>query len=184
MNKKPLIFLEGEDPSSARKRLISIVKNVPLSYRKWIASYYPDAFVRREYLKSIGVIFSDDSSFVNIGFIPIPNSPSSTHVRIGKNISIAPNVVCVTGSDANNGVEINTHPYVAQHLTKEEGITIEDEVWIGANVTILPGVTIGKCAVIGAGCVMAKNADPFGIYAGVPGKKIGDVRKWDGYENE
>ena len=173
------MFLEGEDSSEARDRLLSTIDDMPLSYRKWIASYYPDAYVRREYLKSIGVVFADDSSFVNIGFVPVPNSPGNTHVRIGKNVSVAPNVVCVTSSNANNGVEINKHLYVLKHLTREGDIIIEDESWIGANVTIFPGVTVGRCAVIGAGCVLTRDAEPFGIYAGIPGKKIGDVRQWD-----
>lgn len=176
---EPLLFREDEDPLEARERLISIVGKVPLSYRKWIASFYPDAFVRREYLKSLGVIFADDSSFVNMGFTPVPNSPSDTHVYIGKNVSVASNVVCVTSSNANNGDVINSFSYVSDRLTTKGDIVISDEAWIGASVTILPGVTIGRCAVIGAGCVMTKDADPYGIYVGVPGKKIGDVRKWD-----
>lgn len=174
----PVIDL-GKDPKEAREWLLQNVKEVPLSYRKWLATYYPDAYVRREYLKSIGVVFADETSFVNIGFLPVPNSPSKTHVRIGSHVSVAPNVVCVTESDANNGSEISMHPYVMKKLTKGDDIVIEDEAWIGANVTILPGVTIGRCAVIGAGCVMANNAEPYGIYVGVPGKKIGDVRQWD-----
>lgn len=173
------LFREGEDPLEARRRLVGAVADVPLSYRKWIASYYPDAHVRREYLKSIGVVFADDTSFVNMGFTPVPNSPSSTHVRIGRNVSVAPNVTCVTSSNANNGIEINAHPYVSEQLTKEGDVVIEDEAWIGAGAVVLPGVTIGRCAVVGAGCVLTKDAEPYGIYAGVPGRKIGDVRKWD-----
>ncbi len=174
-----IVFREGEGPLEARERLIASVEGVPLSYRKWIASFYPDAYVRREYLKSLGVIFKDDTSFVNAGFTPVPNSPSSTHVYIGSNVSVAPNVTCVTSSNANNGVDINSHPYVSQRLTREGDIHIEDEAWVGAGVIVLPGVRIGYSAVIGAGCVMANDAEPYGIYAGVPGRKIGDIRKWD-----
>ena len=161
------------------------MQETPLPYRKWVATYYPDAYVRREYLKSIGVVFKDESSFVNMGFLPVPNSPSSTHVFIGSNVSVAPNVTCVTSSNANNGIEINAYAYVSEHLTREGDIVLEDEAWIGANVTILPGVTVGRCAVVGAGAVLARDADAYGIYAGVPAKKIGDVRQWeDGFDLE
>lgn len=171
--------LLGMDPAE----LVSLVDSAPMPARKFLATYYPEAHVRRAYLKGIGVVFADDSSFANMGFTVAPNSPCDVHVFIGKNVSIAPNVTCICQSCANNGEEINEYRYVAERLTKKGDIHIGDESWIGANVTILPGVSIGKCAIVGAGCVMTKDAEPYGIYAGVPGRKIGDVRQWeDGFE--
>lgn len=175
----------AEDPLAARERLMALVDEAPLSQRKWLATYYPDAHVRRAYLKSIGVVFKDDTSFANMGFFPVPNSPSDTHVFIGSNVSIAPNVTCVTESCANNGGEINSYRYVAERLTRKGDIVIGDEAWIGANATILPGVTVGRCAVVGAGAVLTRDADDYGIYAGVPARKVGDVRQWeDGFDGE
>lgn len=177
MMRTPIDF--DVNPIEARERLLASVADMPLAYRKWIATYYPDAYVRRAYLSSIGVVFADDSSFCNLGFFPVPNSPSDTHVRIGRNVSIAPNVTCVTDSCANGGQEINGYRYVAERLTKKGDIVIEDEAWIGAGATILPGVTVGRCAVVGAGCILTRDAEPYGIYAGTPGRKIGDVRVWE-----
>ncbi len=51
-------------------------------------------------------------------------------------------------------------------------ITIEDDVWIGANAVILPSVTIGRGAIIGANAVVTKNVKPFTIVGGIPAKKI------------
>jgi acetyltransferase-like isoleucine patch superfamily enzyme len=51
---------------------------------------------------------------------------------------------------------------------KLAAVVIEDNVWIGAGVTILKGVTIGKNAVIAAGSVVTKNVAPNTIVAGVP----------------
>ncbi len=54
-------------------------------------------------------------------------------------------------------------------------IVIEDKVWLGANVTILPGVTIGEGAIVTAGAVVTKNVAPRTIVGGVPAKKIKDI---------
>ncbi len=54
------------------------------------------------------------------------------------------------------------------------GIHIESDVWIGARVTILDGVRIGKGAIIAAGSVVNKNVAPFTIVGGVPSKVIGE----------
>ncbi|WP_410478930.1 DapH/DapD/GlmU-related protein [Pedobacter frigiditerrae] len=53
-------------------------------------------------------------------------------------------------------------------------VTIDDYVWLGSRVTVLPGVHIGKGAVVGAGAVVTKNVPPFTIVAGIPAVKIGE----------
>ena len=52
-------------------------------------------------------------------------------------------------------------------------ITIEDDVWIGSNVVILPNVTIGKGSIVAAGAVVTTNVIPFTIVGGIPAKEIG-----------
>lgn len=154
-----------------------LMKNVsimPTRFSKWIAYYYPDARIRKEYLTKTNV-FMEEGTLANIGLIGVTNADYP--VYIGKNVSIAPYCTLVTCSSANNGTSINQIPYVAETLTKMASITIEDNVWIGANVTILPGVTIGTHSVIGAGSVVTKDVDPFCIYAGVPAKKIRNLKE-------
>ena len=51
-------------------------------------------------------------------------------------------------------------------------IVIEDDVWIGARVTVLGGVTIGRGAIVAAGAVVTKNVAPYSIVAGVPAKPL------------
>lgn len=53
-------------------------------------------------------------------------------------------------------------------------IKIHDDVWFGANVIVLPGVTVGKGAVVGAGAVITKDIPPYEIWAGTPARKIGE----------
>lgn len=152
------------------------VRNMPKRFTKWIASYYPDANIRKLYLKDIGVVFGENS-FVNIGFIKIPNTKSVNKVIIGNNVSIAPNVICVCESNANNSNILCQYNYIKNKAVCNGDIVIKDDTWIGANVTILPGVTIEKCVVIGAGSVVNKNCEAYGVYAGVPARKIKDIRK-------
>jgi acetyltransferase-like isoleucine patch superfamily enzyme len=68
------------------------------------------------------------------------------------------------------GIKMNQQPH------KYEKIRIEDDVWIGANVTILKGVNIAEGAVVGAGAVVTKNVPSYSIVAGVPAKIVGSRR--------
>jgi maltose O-acetyltransferase len=150
--------------------LISNNENMPGRFVKFLAYYYPDARIRKVYLSKLGVLVGENS-FINLGF-QCTLAKEGISAIIGKNVSIGPNVTFVVSSCANNGQEINTIPYIRDHLTKESQIIVEDEAWIGAGVVVLPGITIGRCSVVGAGSVVIRNVEPFSIYAGVPAKKI------------
>ena len=57
-------------------------------------------------------------------------------------------------------------------LTCTEGITLGDDVWIGANAVVLPGVTIGTGSVIAAGAVVREDVPPFAVVAGAPARVV------------
>ena len=89
-------------------------------------------------------------------------------VDIGNGVMLAQNIVV---SGLNHGYEaIDISPSKQPVITKK--ITIEDDVWIGANSIITAGVTIGKHAVIGAGSVVVKDIPPYSIAVGNPAKVI------------
>lgn len=89
-------------------------------------------------------------------------------VNIGRNVLIAPNCVIV-GSNHNFGrIDI---PIKEQNVSSK-GINIGNDVWLGANVTVLDGVSIGDGCVIGAGAVVAKDIPPYSIAVGNPCKVI------------
>ena len=80
------------------------------------------------------------------------------HIYIGDNVLIGPNVTLATAN----------HPLDAEQRRKalqyNKDIIIEENVWLGANVVVVPGVRIGKNSVIGAGSVVTKDV-PEGVLA-------------------
>ena len=66
-----------------------------------------------------------------------------------------------------------TIPMCRQGFQQDMPIVIEDDVWIGSRVIILPGVRIGHGSIIGAGAVVTKDVEPYTIVGGNPAKVIG-----------
>jgi len=89
--------------------------------------------------------------------------------KIGNHVLIAPNT-CILGRF--HGYEQVNIPMALQGITKESPPTIENDVWIGRNVVIMPGVTIGKGSIIGSNAVVTKNIEPYSIVGGVPARLI------------
>jgi acetyltransferase-like isoleucine patch superfamily enzyme len=56
---------------------------------------------------------------------------------------------------------------------RREGIIIRDDVWLGARVTVLDGVTVARGCVLAAGAVVTRSTEEYGVYAGVPARLIG-----------
>ena len=79
----------------------------------------------------------------------------------------------VTGSDDFTGGGL-TNPTVPLEYTnvKKSFVRIKRHAIIGTNVTILPGVTIGEGAAVGAGCIVRKDLEPWSIYAGQDCRRI------------
>ena len=96
------------------------------------------------------------------------NADCGGKIIIGNDVIIGPNTVMRA---ANHGIEdINLPIYKQGHKPGE--INIKDEFWLGANVTVLPNVTIGASSVVGAGSVVKSDIPPFSIAVGVPAKVI------------
>lgn len=70
------------------------------------------------------------------------------------------------------GKHKDNHPYENSEIRDNKPIVIGNDVWIGANAVILPGVNIGDGAVIAAGAVVTKDVEPYAIVGGVPAKLI------------
>ena len=88
---------------------------------------------------------------------------------IGNYVLIAPNTSILGKFHGYDKVDI---PMALQGVTKDIPPIIEDDVWIGRNVVIMPGVTIGKGSIVGSNAVVTKSTEPYSIVGGVPAKLI------------
>ena len=97
---------------------------------------------------------------------------------IGKKVLFGPHPTIITGD---HRIDV-LGKYIADVTVEEkfvngenqydQPVTIEDDVWCGANVTILKGVTIGRGSVVAAGAVVTKSFAPYSIIGGVPAKLL------------
>jgi len=107
-----------------------------------------------------------------------------SHTSIGKNCSFGQNCVVGPKVKLGNGIKVQNN------VSIYEGVVIEDNVFlgpsmvftnvkkgcsVGANATIVCGVTIGEYSLIGSGAVVNKNVKPYALMVGVPAKQIGWV---------
>jgi len=90
-------------------------------------------------------------------------------IRIGRCVEIAP-YCCFYSYNHQREPGV---PMQQQPLTTKGGIVIEDNVWLGAGVTVLDGVRIGEGAVVGAGSVVTRDVPAGVTVGGVPAKPIG-----------
>lgn len=93
---------------------------------------------------------------------------------IGKKVIFGPHPTIITGNHRIDmlGKYITDITDEDKLPENDEAIIIEDDVWCGANVTILKGVTIGKGSIVAAGAVVTKSCAPYSIIGGVPAKLI------------
>ena len=87
-------------------------------------------------------------------------------VTIGSHVNLAQGIT-VTALNHNF---CDTSKRIDEQGISTKPVVIEDDVWIGANAVILPGVTVGRHAVVAAGAVVNKDVPPYSIVGGVPAK--------------
>jgi acetyltransferase-like isoleucine patch superfamily enzyme len=110
-----------------------------------------------------GLSIGDDTGISQYCFIG-----ARGFVRIGNNVQFGPRVTIYA---ENHNFDDVSRP-IREQGVRREGITIEDDCWLGTGCIILDGVVVGRGSVIAAGCVVTKNVPPDSIVAGVPGRVI------------
>lgn len=89
---------------------------------------------------------------------------------IGNNVIFGPRPTIITGDhriDVIGKYITDSHEKVPEN---DAPVFIEDDVWTGANITILKGVTIGRGSVIASGAIVTKTCPPYSIVGGIPAK--------------
>jgi len=89
-------------------------------------------------------------------------------VTIGSHVNLAQGI---TITALNHNFDDSEKRIDQQGISTKE-VVLEDDIWVGANAVILPGVTIGKHAVVAAGAIVTKDVPPHSLVAGVPAKVI------------
>ena len=95
-------------------------------------------------------------------------------LTIGRKVIFGPRPTIVTGDHRTNLIG----KYIIDVTTEEklpendQPVVIEDDVWCGANVTILKGVTIGRGSIVAAGAVVTHSFPPYSVIGGVPAKLL------------
>lgn len=90
-------------------------------------------------------------------------------IVIGNNVSISSDVIILTADHDMNSPDFSG---------RNKPVIIDDYVWIGTRVMILPGVKIGKGAVIAAGSVVVKDVESYNVVGGIPAKLIKSRNKY------
>ena len=111
---------------------------------------------------AVGDLIIGDYTRIGLGNTIIGPATIGHHVNLAQNVT-------VTG--------LNHNYQDADKRIDEQGVstrpvTIEDDVWVGANAVILPGVTLGKHSVVAAGSVVSRSVPPYSVCAGSPAKVI------------
>jgi maltose O-acetyltransferase len=132
---------------------------------KLLSKHLPFYKLRILLLKNCGYIIGKDV-YIGEDILISDELDDRNNIIIGDRVSIASRVSFITSSAPNFS---RLRPYVK---TVNGVIVIKNDSWIGAGVIILPNVTIGEFAVVGAGSVITRDVPPKTIVAGVPAKVI------------
>jgi acetyltransferase-like isoleucine patch superfamily enzyme len=155
---------EGRTP----EQLAEEAAPLPRKILRWLGAHHPDNRTRQLFFRLTGVHIGQGC---NITPGLVVNDGYSGLCRIGDRVSIATNVTLVVDSNPNNS-RLCDEPHVKAHLIKTAPVVIEDDVWLGTNAVVLPGVRVGQGAIVGAGAVVTRDVPPFAVVAGAPARVI------------
>ena len=191
-------FLAGEYCNHLDQEVLQMIVQTKNLLARLNATNITDSATRdallRQMLGSIGKYSSIDINFhcecgkhIFIGDTVIINMNCTflddNIIKIGNNVLIAPNVQLYTATHPINANERFVNDWDERSVdlffrTKALPITIEDNVWIGGTI-VLPGITIGRNSVIGAGSVVTKSIPTYSVAVGNPCRVIRELPKED-----
>ncbi|MGJ3189973.1 acyltransferase [Paenarthrobacter sp. FR1] len=167
-------------------------REAQLEYQEGIAERLGILLGERAFLSPLANLDTDTLS-IGVGSFIAAHAYVTGSITIGDDCTINAFTVVRGNITMGDGVRIGAHtsilgfnhsmdpsePVFRQPLTSK-GITIGDDVWIGSNVVILDGVTVGSHAVLAAGAVVTKNVPEWSVVGGNPARRIRDRRDTSG----
>ena len=153
---------------------ISIEENTGFSDYLYLTAWNKRTYYDPEIKQRSNSSFSPRISIgQNCSFGAFNHITAINSIIIGNNVLTGKWVTITDNSHGNTSLnDLQIHPLDRRMVSKGK-VFISDDVWIGDKATILPGVTIGKGAVVAANSVVTKNVRPYTIVAGIPAKEIG-----------
>jgi acetyltransferase-like isoleucine patch superfamily enzyme len=157
------------------------IKTIPQAFIFYLFNYWltflPIYWVRKFYLQKMMGIKIGKQSFIHMGCI------FYTNVKIGNNSVIGRQCHLLGDITIKDNVSITAQTYIfaSSHYkdspifeTYCSPVVIEDYAWVGARAMILPGVRIGKGAILGAASTATKSIADYSISVGSPAKHVGN----------
>jgi len=132
---------------------------------KSLASHVPGNGLRVWLLRQAGYLVGS-GVYVGEGLIVVDELDESDNVTIGDRASLAPRVTLVTSSYPNESRIRSFAP------TGRGPVAIGRDAWLGTGAIILPNVSVGEGAVVGAGAVVTRDVAPFTVVAGAPARVL------------
>ena len=129
------------------------------------ATLCPFPGLRMRLFRFAGIRIGEDS-YVNMLVRMIIDPEKNAVVIIGRRNGIGPGVVFAASSNPNKARVGKFYP------SEDKTIVLEDDVWVGANAIILPGIRIGRMSVVAAGAVVAKDVEPGSVVGGIPARTL------------
>lgn len=142
-------------------RHVSIGDNCYIGQKVQLTAWETDRFDTPEIVMGNNVSIGDNSHITAINSIHIGNN-----VLTGKRVLITDNAHGASDKDLLD-IAPNQRP-----LSSKGPVVVEDNVWIGEKASVMPGVRIGKGAIIGANAVVTKDIPPYAVAVGNPARVI------------
>ena len=170
------IRIDLRESAKDKEGLEKTKKDIQLNHKFNLATPYSE-----EYFKLMKELF-----YNQIGENSIVNNKLTVvrpkNVKIGKNVNIMNGVLMMSagGMTIEDNVRIaanvqlisNNHDPYDRYVITCKPILIKEGAWIGAGATILPGVTVGKYAIVGANSVVSKDIPDYAVAVGTPAKVV------------
>jgi acetyltransferase-like isoleucine patch superfamily enzyme len=127
---------------------------------------------RVQFEHQVYVKITSEEAKISLGdevFIGFSSEMDISHsLTIGNHVLIAPGCF-ITDHQHRRGA----HALIAEQGCESAPVVIEDDVWLGTKVVVMPGIRIGRGAIVGAGAVVTRDVEAMSIVAGVPARLVG-----------